>query len=72
MKPIIDVVVIVNNDHEIINLLKVVFDLDYNVGVADMLILANDLSQYIRYLTLHIWSSLNSISYWEQANLCNL
>jgi glucan phosphorylase len=65
VKPIIDVVAIVNNDHEIINLLKVVFDLDYNVGVADMLILASDLSQHIRYLTLHIWSSLNSISYWE-------
>lgn len=65
MKLIIDVVAIVNNDHEIRNLLKVVFDLDYNVGVAEMLILTSDLSQHIRYLTLHIWSSLNSISYWE-------
>jgi glucan phosphorylase len=65
VKLIIDVVAIVNDDHVIRNLLKVVFDLDYNVGVAEMLILASDLSQHIRYLTFHIWSSLNSISYWE-------
>jgi len=63
VKLITDVVVVVNNDHKIGNLLKVILVPNYNVSVVEMFILACDLSQHIRYSTLHIWSSFNSISY---------
>jgi starch phosphorylase len=63
VKLITDVVVVVNNDHEIGNLLKVILVPNYNVSVVEMFIPTIDLSQHIRYSTLHIWSSLNSISY---------
>lgn len=42
MKFIIDVVVVVNEDFDIGELLKVIFVFDYNVSVVEMFILVSD------------------------------